>query len=746
MSAPNGNIAASATVNVKSGSLTMNGWTDFGNGSSGTCVFNQSGGVVTNKNNLWIGRDNNGTATYNLSGGTLRQEGGTLDLGETNGKTDKGVMKVTGSGIISSTVNINVGRNAIGELTMSSSKSITTSQHMYVGNGNSARGTVTQTKGTVTVGGANGKHLYIGYGENAAGFYKITGGTLKTGNYKDYMYIGNSGRGVLDASSTVTATKAGYGLLVGAASGGRGELRMRKGTLTTSFVKKNNAGAYGGAAFGGSGTVTITAKQNNTTFLKDLNALVFTPGYLTTIGGGGYNLTVTNNNMFASSGAQIAKTGAGMVTIDRLPPVDDIAINAGTISLSRDNVFVRPAVNAEAGNEFPDSPSDKLKANNYLLHRWNFNGHGLDLIGSNHANLTGTGSITYINGGTAVNLPGGVRGTGWIDCGSSAVPVDNTPFTIEIWTTYNSYQKWLRIVSFGNNSTSSDGSGLNTGAMLAFNNGSDPGKFYIGVYPTATSGVKAATDVALTAGTTYHVALVFLPQSNGKWTIKSYVYDSEGTLTTSTSNTDSDWTPSLVTATHLWLGHSHWTADYDAGASYDEVRVWNVALSQAQIVANGTLGPDVLPVLSATSTLGVTENITVASGATLDLGGHSLTLPSLTGAGTVQNGTIAVGGVGTVGTMVLNGVTIADNATIRIDNGDTLTTTTENFDLSGATIDLAFTPTAEYTLATASGSGTFAGVPALTINGASLRGWKVKVSADGKTLRVSKTAPVIMVL
>ena len=81
---------------------------------------------------------------------------------------------------------------------------------------------------------------------------------------------------------------------------------------------------------------------------------------------------------------------------------------------------------------------------------------------------------------------------------------------------------------------------------------------------------------------------------------------------------------------------------------------------------------------------------------------------------------------------------------IRIDNGDTFTTTTTGLDLSGATLELAFTPTANYTVATASGSGSFTGLPAFTVNGAPLKGWKVKLSADGKTLRIVKIRGVMI--
>ena len=46
----------------------------------------------------------------------------------------------------------------------------------------------------------------------------------------------------------------------------------------------------------------------------------------------------------------------------------------------------------------------------------------------------------------------------------------------------------------------------------------------------------------------------------------------------------------------MWLGHSQFN-DNDASASYNEVRLWNGALTQAQLAYNSLLGPDVLVVI-----------------------------------------------------------------------------------------------------------------------------------------------------
>ena len=73
-------------------------------------------------------------------------------------------------------------------------------------------------------------------------------------------------------------------------------------------------------------------------------------------------------------------------------------------------------------------------------------------------------------------------------------------------------------------------------------------------------------------------------------------------------------------------------------------------------------------------------------------------------------------------------------------------TGTGSLDLSGVTIDLAAMPTAPYTIATAAGSGSFVGCPALTVNGEPLSGgWKVVKSADGKKITIKRRKGVMII-
>ncbi|NLG02109.1 MAG: hypothetical protein GX565_18440, partial [Lentisphaerae bacterium] len=71
-------------------------------------------------------------------------------------------------------------------------------------------------------------------------------------------------------------------------------------------------------------------------------------------------------------------------------------------------------------------------------------------------------------------------------------------------------------------------------------------------------------------------------------------------------------------------------------------------------------------------------DVNLAAGATLDLGGATQTVHSVTGSGTLSNGVLAAGtvlspaGDGTIGTLALSGVTLVPGTHYRADLGDRL--------------------------------------------------------------------------
>ena len=247
-----------------------------------------------------------------------------------------------------------------------------------------------------------------------------------------------------------------------------------------------------------------------------------------------------------------------------------------------------------------------------LLHRWSFNGDYTDSVGG----LTGTDngtSVTFVNNNTAISLAGGNKGTSWVDLSpnqsSSILPAGDAPFTIEMWTklrAITNYSAWFTLGRKDNYNVK--------GLMVAFHNPNAQVRAWnnsTGTGP-AFKAVKSNQDAnnvlmgknPLTAGGTYHLAIVVTPRGDGNGaTIEGYVHDATtGARIGGYAYTVTGWTTASLIRETFALGRNFWN-DPDPQADYDEVRVWNAALSISQIEANIASGPDALPAAYPAATI-----------------------------------------------------------------------------------------------------------------------------------------------
>ena len=155
-----------------------------------------------------------------------------------------------------------------------------------------------------------------------------------------------------------------------------------------------------------------------------------------------------------------------------------------------------------------------------------------------------------------------------------------------------------------------------------------------------------------------------------------------GELERSDEVTVSDWTlANLVDKnSDFWLGVSKYSGDSDANASYDEVRIWNGALSADALALSARKGPDAtsadLAEIMAASP--AARTIRLESGATLSIGtGNTLTQPVVKGSGTVAGGTLVVSDkiLVTCGeTLTASGTIDLTNAKVELVDPENLTT------------------------------------------------------------------------
>lgn len=266
-----------------------------------------------------------------------------------------------------------------------------------------------------------------------------------------------------------------------------------------------------------------------------------------------------------------------------------------------------------------------LPAQADLVNRWSFNNATgsaprdtilTDSVGAATATIRGngssfTGSGLTITGSTTGNRSAGFI-SGYVDLPNGLIS-SKTNLSVELWATPLSATTYARLCDFGRVNTAGQGGGAPGELIPIFGgmgqtglpgntNGSDNLFLSLCVgdslntqrFEARLNGGSIAsddTDVATNAGTQYHYVLTFedgvgtFGSSGGRAT-----WYRNGTLVTSI---DVGFHLSAIEDVNNWLGRSQWTADDNANANYNELRIYNHALSASEITANFAAGPEV---------------------------------------------------------------------------------------------------------------------------------------------------------
>lgn len=373
-----------------------------------------------------------------------------------------------------------------------------------------------------------------------------------------------------------------------------------------------------------------------------------------------------------------------------------------------------------------------------LVHRWSFNGDLKDSVGDSEATMF-DGEYVQMGDGQAVKFKG--EGDSYADLGAYVLPTNGPGATIEIWATLNAGNpSWARIVDIGTSGSHS--------AMICWNGTMD----YLIVRNGRSSGGSTIQTLsngqlgALTVGKEYHIAVTFSQVPAGAWIVQAFKRDiATGAVDMKTMSLvpPSGWTLEKLIQTNCYIGRGFDTTR--AAVSYDEVRIYNRALSEAELMASAAAGPDAdlsagtlvktglgTLTLCGTNTLacplrvetGVVRTaidgalstnsvVELCAGTLLDLGGRSVVAGGLTGGGAaVSNGTLSVTRtICPTGEIVLDGVDV--RGTLEVTSGSgTLRRVNGVLDLSGIDLDVKSTSPAGQTVieCTAGFTGDFATV------------------------------------
>ena len=431
-----------------------------------------------------------------------------------------------------------------------------------------------------------------------------------------------------------------------------------------------------------------------------------TPAFAVSGGGATAAATITGAAPTANTSGGVTSTGAGTLTLTASETYGgNTTISGGTLKLSSGPVLYM-SFNDVSGSTVINQGSGGATMN---------------------GTLTGTAKIVSggINGGNALSIPSGAANAAYVLVNNPVVAMTGAAS----WT----IGMWVKTTNAGG-VYAYQGSGSWASGNMTFylNEGSDNG------YGTKAGGVSYAQgweegSTKINDGNWHFVVMT----CNGS-TKAMYVDGNVDAIASS-------WAPATGVGSQLWIGGSADTGDEDIGLGglIDGVYVYNYALTQAQVqslYANTPVTPPVLPATTA---------VTVASGATLDVGGISQTIGSLTGPGgshviladtTTATGTLTVGnasstafagaitGTGSLakvgtGTLTLGGVdtypgnTVVGNGTLALSGSGSIASSTNITVASGATFNISGLSSA-FTLGTGQTLGGYGSViGATTING-----------------------------
>ena len=513
-------------------------------------------------------------------------------------------------------------------------------------------GTITQSGATVT---ARSSGNAIRIGENTNGVYRLDGGNLNCGYHFQigagkglgiYQQTGgtNTVLGVCSIGWGASSTGEVYvtgGVLrepvaknfrVGESGVGYIEVNVAGEVLTgdtrLSIAHEGQTGAAGRVMLGCGGTIEATEVAGHNGKNGMYSEFFFNGGTL--------RATATAPNKFLYN-----LTAFGMGEL------------GGTVDTNGRDISFKNALVA----------SESLPVRGAgMTHRWSFNGNLEDSIGGQTATATGG---TFVNNSSEISLTGGKRGASCVNLGKNVLPNDGSAATIELWATQRTIQNWSRIFDFG--------SGSKDYLVMAWTKGTDINTDMVRIYSAAFPSISNAM-APYTLNTEFHIAMTFEPLEDGNWQVTAYKQDAATgeTLKKTAFTTSGGWSLRTQGQNNCYLGRSVQT-DNDASANYNEVRIWNRALSEAELTANALAGPDTLSsrafekrgegrlTLSGANTYAVDTRVaggTLAldAGASLpestrvellpdtglDLGGNTQTIAGLSGTGTVLNGSLAV--------------------------------------------------------------------------------------------------------
>jgi uncharacterized protein YhjY with autotransporter beta-barrel domain len=391
------------TFNLNSGTLNLsNTTTSFGFATGARGTLNQAGGAVVGAAGTTVNIGDAGTGAYNLSGGTANLADG-INVG--NQVNSVGTITQTAGSMTVGGAAVVIGGAGTGTYRLSGNSSTAAfNDGLTVSNTMASTGTLTQSAGGLTVAGA------AVIGNAGTGTYRISGGTA---TFNGGLTVGSTGLGtVMQTGGTVTiATGQTLALTQASSTYDLNGGVLEVGTITGAGSLNFSGGGTLQASPGGTLTDGLAGTVAGNTNLDTTNAGITFTGALT--GPGGFTINGPNT-VTLTAGANTAYTGAtivnGTLQLNAPDATDTFASpisGTGTLNLGNTGTTLRLTGGVDFTGTTTIGTGGTLQVYNGTLGNFGTSNGNL-LIGGAGGPASGTVDLTGTNGytGTTTVDPG----------------------------------------------------------------------------------------------------------------------------------------------------------------------------------------------------------------------------------------------------------------------------------------------------------------------------------------------------
>jgi hypothetical protein len=238
----------------------------------------------------------------------------------------------------------------------------------------------------------------------------------------------------------------------------------------------------------------------------------------------------------------------------------------------------------------PSACAECANLSKALVHRYDFEGNGTavtDRVGTAHGTVEGGGTLATLDGKGVVNLGGGAAGA-YVDLPNHLLST-LTNATLEAWVTWGGGDPWQRIFDFGDSTDAEpEDNPANGNSYLFLTPMTDAGSggTLRAVYSLSGGAATAETRAQGSQAMPQVLSQVVVVVNAAGGTLQVFLDGQPSGQQTFTGSL------AQINDVNVWLGRSQYNADVELSGTFHDFRIYDAALTAAQIQASFAAGPD----------------------------------------------------------------------------------------------------------------------------------------------------------